>query len=414
MKNITLTTDSPITIQTEKVLKWWDYPLFLLLTSLSLSAMYYFFSYWFSLNDLMNYPITFSIMTLLLIIILLNNQARWFLLLCMKRPKPMAAKRGWRVGVATTFVPGGESLEMLEKTVKALTDLIYPHDTWVLDEGDDDQVKTLCLRLGAMHFSRKSLRQYQSESGEFQSHSKFGNYNAWLHEVGFDRYEIISAFDPDHIPKPEFLSHVLGYFEDPKVGYVQAAQAYYNQKASFIARGAAEEVYGYYSSIQMANYGLGYPVVIGGHNTHRTTALKQVGGFAAHSADDILITVLYQACGWKGVYVPQILSRGLTPVDWKSYLTQQAQWARSVLDIKFRVHPRPMGYLPFKDRVLSFLNGLHFSLQGINIFAGLMLLSFMLATGIVPAAVSYPTIPRLAILWGTLQICRIRKGHKLC
>jgi cellulose synthase (UDP-forming) len=79
---------------------------------------------------------------------------------------------------------------------------------------------------------------------------------------------LIAAFDPDHVPDASFLSEVLGYFSDPHVGYVQAAQAYYNQAASFIARGAAEETYGYYSSIQMFSFSMGYPVATGCHNMH--------------------------------------------------------------------------------------------------------------------------------------------------
>ncbi len=79
---------------------------------------------------------------------------------------------------------------------------------------------------------------------------------------------------------------------------------YYNQSASFIARGAAEETYGYYSSIQMTSYALGYPIVTGCHHTHRVSALREIGGFAPHEADDLLITVHYRAAGWKGVYVP--------------------------------------------------------------------------------------------------------------
>ena len=133
----------------------------------------------------------------------------------------------------------------------------YPHDTWVLDEGDEAPVKALCYALGAQHFSRKNFSHYHTAQGTFQSHSKYGNYNAWLAEVGFKRYDIITAFDPDHVPKPSFLAHVLGYFEDPQVGYVQVAPAYYNQKTSFIARGAAEETYAFYSTMQMASYGLG-------------------------------------------------------------------------------------------------------------------------------------------------------------
>lgn len=62
---------------------------------------------------------------------------------------------------------------------------------------------------------------------------------------------------------------------------------------SFIARGAAEETYAYYSSIQMTNCTLGYPIVTGCHNTHRVTALRQVGGFAPHAANDFALPRLW-------------------------------------------------------------------------------------------------------------------------
>ena len=80
-------------------------------------------------------------MTLMVVANLAFNQFVWFLLPQMRKPVPMKAAAGWRVGVATTFVPGGESLEMLEVTLTALVAMRYPHDTWVLDEGDDDCVK---------------------------------------------------------------------------------------------------------------------------------------------------------------------------------------------------------------------------------------------------------------------------------
>ena len=252
----------------------------------------------------------------------------------------MTPRLGWKVAVVTSFVPGAEPLDMLEQTLKALTSLQYPHDTWVLDEGDDQRVKALCQRVGARHFSRDKFSHYQGNEGNFQSRSKHGNYNAWLTEIGFEHYEIVTVFDPDHVPEPTFLLHVLGYFDDPTIAYIQAPQAYYNQKAGFIARGAAEETYAYYSSVQMASYGLGYPIIVGSHNTHRVAALKAIGGFSAHDAEDLLVTLSYRASGWQGVYVPDILASGLTPVDWSGYLRQQRRWARSVLDIKFRLYSK--------------------------------------------------------------------------
>ncbi len=392
-------------VTTEKVFKWWDYPVFILLSILSLYAIFSLLSHWLSVADALHRPISFSVITVILLVVLTNNQGRWFLLPFMRKPRRVAPPSGWRVAVVTTFVPDGEPLEMLADTVKALIALDYPHDTWVLDEGNSEEVRALCLRLGAKHFSRKPFPRYQATAGVFQSGSKHGNYNAWLHEAGFAAYDIITTFDPDHMPEAGFLYRVLGYFEDPKVAYVQAAQTYRNQNASFIARGAAEETYAYYSSVQMAGYGMGYPIIVGCHNTHRVAALKEVGGFAAHDAEDLLLTLTYRANGWLGVYVPEILARGLTPVDWRGYLQQQRRWARSVLDIKLRRYSDLSKSLSLQSHAMSFLHGLNYLHRTVIIFLIILLTGFMLATGRVPAVVSYVTVQRLAILCAVLQLC---------
>jgi len=406
--NGTTVGDIPPTVENESVFRWWDYIFFLVLTALNSTAIIHFAVHWFSLEDWRYNPASVWVVTLLLAYNLSMHQFRWFSLLLMRRPKAMPLREGWKVGVVTTFVPGAESLEMLEETVSALITMEYPHDTWVLDEGDDDRVKALCARLGAQHFSRKHLAQYHTESGVFQSRSKHGNYNAWFHEIGFTHYEIIVAFDPDHVPVPAFLANVLGYFEDSRIGYVQAAQVYYNQNASFIARGAAEETYAYYSVTQMASYPLGFPIVTGCHNAHRTAALKQVGGFAPHDADDLLITLLYRVSHWQGVYVPKILAKGLTPVDWSGYLAQQRRWARSVLDIKFRAYAKLVGRLPFKERILGFLHGLYY-LKGLTTCVAVGLLAFMLSTNTMPQFLSYFTLVQLIIVYAVLQASEFYK-----
>jgi cellulose synthase (UDP-forming) len=380
------------------------YVWFIVLTFLSLAAIANVLWHWFSLEHILAHPIVFSLLTLILLVKLLISQIRWFILPSMKRPRPMSVRTGWKVGVVTTFVPGGEALDMLERTVRSLVELDYPHETWVLDEGDDEEVKELCRRLGANHFSRKTLPQYKTQSGTFQSVSKHGNYNAWLTEIGFERYDIVTAFDPDHVPVPSFLRHVLGYFDDPQVGYVQLPQFYYNKKASFIAHGAAEEAYAYYSCSQPAAYALSHPMIIGSHNTHRVVALKEVGGFAPHAADDLLITLFYRARGWRGIYVPRMLAQGLAPVNWTDYLTQQLRWAKSVLDIKLRYDSRLAGRLPLRERFLRFLHGLSFVEGGITTFIFLLLLAIMLATDHVPGVVSFLTVGNLLLLSGVLLI----------
>lgn len=400
------TLESDELVQSQRTFRLWDYPLFALLTTFSSAAIIYFMARWFAYGDWYSYPIGFWGLTLGVVGKLAINQFRWWYLPFMKKPLPMMPRSGWKVAVATTFVPGAEPIEMLEQTVRALVALDYPHDTWVLDEGNEPRVAALCAELGAVHFSRRNYTHYQTEDGVFQARSKHGNYNAWFHEVGFRRYEIIAAFDPDHVPETTFLSKVLGYFNDPHVGYVQVAQAYYNQNASFIARGAAEETYGYYSATQMFGFAMGYPIVTGCHNTHRVAALKDVGGFPAHDAEDLLITLLYRSHGWRGVYVPKILARGLTPVDWAGYIQQQLRWARSVLDIKLRIYPQVAGKLPIKERVISFAHGLYY-LQPLAVAIGLLVIVYMLLTGLTPRVFNFVILGDFCLLATALLLCDV-------
>ncbi len=391
----------------ERLFQWWDFPLYGFLTALNLGSVAVVTWWWSSSHANSSRHLAFTLLLSLPPLIgILMYESRWMTLPMMRRPRHRPAPPGWRVGVATTFVAGAESIEMLEKTVRALIAMTYPHDTWVLDEGGDDspELEKLCQRWGARYFSRWDRPEYQAESGAFASRTKHGNYNAWLTEVGYEAYDLIVNFDPDHIPVSGFLDRVLGHFDDPAVGYVQAPQTYYNQPASLVARGAAEETYAYYSSIQMTAQGLGYPIVTGCHTAHRARALRDVGGFAAHDADDLLITLYYRAARWRGVYVPDTLAEGLVPVDWPAYLAQQRRWARSVLDVKLRLFSKLAGRLPVVERVASALHGLYY-LHGLGSALAVVLLSYMLVTGRSPFVMSASTMLAAVAFFAVFESC---------
>jgi cellulose synthase (UDP-forming) len=391
-------------IQSHHRFQWWDYPIFTALTAVHLSVFGFILYYWISDTDWEQTNFLYIVLLSTLLIEFMLWEWCWLALPLMRVPMPIPAGSGWRVGVAVTFVPTAESIEMLKDTVRAIIAMDYPHDTWVLDEEDNAEVRDFCKRIGACHFSRHQMPQYQTESGPFKSRTKYGNYNSWLAEHGYAGYELIVAFDSDHIPRPDYLRHVLGYFDDESVAYVQPAQAYYNQHASFIAAAAAEETYAYYSSIQMASFAIGYPILVGCHNTHRVTALRQIGGFAPHEADDMVMTLLYRANGWRGVYVPQILARGLTPVDWAGYLKQQRRWARSVLDFKLRVFPKHVLRLPLLERILTYVHGLYY-LRGPVTALQIAILVLVLATGIAPPGPGALFLRYVAAIWLTVIAC---------
>jgi len=290
--------------------------------------------------------------------LLAASLVRWSFLFLIAEPVSLAPEQNLRVAVVTTFVPQAESLSMLERTLLAMTKLEYPHDTWVLDEGDDERVIDLCTRLGAYHFSRRNRAEYQRYAGAFQRGTKHGNYNAWLHEVGFRRYDILAGIDPDQVPYSDFLTATLGQFRNPKVAYVQSPQDYYNADSSLIAKGCDEEGRDFYWITQRAYHRFGSPSVIGAHHVHRMAALEKIGGLAPHVADDLLLTLLYKLSDWQGSYIARVLARGLAPEDWATYIKQQRRWARSLLDVKFRIFPRISSNMSTGVRAVGILQGL--------------------------------------------------------
>jgi hypothetical protein len=391
-------------VQTERVFHSWDWPLFLALTASHVAALVVVVR--FIVDAAAGSPFLVPAVVLLPAGALLLWELRWLGLPMMRKPIATPASAGWRVGVATTFVPAAEPVEMLEQTVEALVGMDYEHETWVLDEGDDPLVKELCDRLGAKHFSRRDRAELNTDSGPYARATKYGNYNAWLHAIGFDRYDVVVSVDPDHVPKPSYLSDVLAYFDDPDVAYVQGAQVYYNQPASLVARGAAEETYAYYSSVQCAYFALGHPIVVGCHNAHRVDALREIGGFPAHEADDLLMTLRYRAARWRGVYVPKELAAGLVPVDWPAYLRQQRRWARSTLDIKLRQRRYLDSPLPPIDRVIAGVHGLYY-LYPLVTALSLALLVWLLVTDRHVAVFSLGGVARFSLLSATVLPCEL-------
>jgi cellulose synthase/poly-beta-1,6-N-acetylglucosamine synthase-like glycosyltransferase len=225
-------------------------------------------------------------------------------------PVPMKPKAGLRVAVLTTIVPGKEPLELVMTTLRAMKRIRHEGrlDVWLLDEGNDPEVRRRCKELDVRHFSRKDQPQWNQSSGEFKTKTKHGNHNAWrsVHELDYD---VVAQMDPDHVPYPNFLERTSGYFADPDTAFVVAPQVYGNLTESFVARGAAELAYIFHGIIQRGGNGHGAPLLIGTNHLYRPATFRQIGGYQDCIIEDHLTSmVVYGSVNpvtgnnWRGVY----------------------------------------------------------------------------------------------------------------
>lgn len=266
----------------------------------------------------------------------------WFFLARARIPGPHAARPGMKVAVITLCVPSVESLDVVERQLLAFSALQYPCDAWILDEGASPEIEALAARHGVHYFTRRGVERWNQTAAPFKAKTKAGNVNAWIDHVaalGLD-YEVFAQFDIDHRPVPAYLDEILGYFDDPTVGWVQSPSVSGNLE-HWTARGQAEQETVLQGPLQMGFYGhSSTPFIIGSHTGYRMAAIREIGGYQPTRAEDHLDTVVLAAHGYRGVYMPQVIATGDGPTTFSTYLGQQFAWAYSMVQILFLHTPR--------------------------------------------------------------------------
>jgi len=293
----------------------------------------------------------------------------WHNYVNIEKPEPVKAPEGLKVAIFTTSYKG-EPLEMVRKTLEACSLVTYPHATYLLDNTEDPAFRKAAEDNGAVWLELVNIPG-----------AKAGKVNRALEMTTED---FILILDPDHIPFPNFLDCTLGYFRDPEVGFVQVSQAYYNQDRSFVAHAAAEQTYSFYGPTQMGYHGLGCAVAIGANCTFRRKAFDSIGGHVVGLAEDLQTSMKLHSAGWKSVYNPVVVSRGIVPEDFGSFCKQQLKWARGTFEVLFIDLPKAFPSLTWRQR-LTYTSIATYYLSG---FVTLLFTVFpfvFFATGIMPA-----------------------------
>jgi len=295
-------------------------------------SMFTLAEWWFQGKHIVNFPL-FVLLSTFFWYGVFRVGLIWVNYLNISKPPVVPIpKNGLTVAVFTTSAPG-EPLSMFEKTFEALNNVTYPHTTYLLDSTGDIAFKNLAEDYGVVWLDLANLPG-----------AKAGKINKALE---LTEEEFILVLDPDHIVFPNFLDQTLGFFRDKEVGFVQVSQGYYNQSASMVAKGAAEQTYSFYGPTQMGLNGYGCAVAIGANCTFRRKALESIGGHAVALAEDLVTSMRIHAKGWKSVYNPVIVSRGIVPEEFGSFAKQQLKWSRGVFEILFVDYPKLFKHFSF-------------------------------------------------------------------
>lgn len=245
----------------------------------------------------------------------------------------------------------GEPFHIIKKTVVATVDMEYPHNTYILDDGNSSKVKALAEEIGVKYIGR-----------EQNINAKAGNINNALEQTGADFFAVIDA---DHVPKKNFIKKLLPYMNDKSIAMVQSPQKFSNEN-DFIASGTAQAQDVFYRYICPAKNISNSAFSVGTNVIFRRKSIDEIGGMALNNSEDIWTTFQLHKKGWRTIFVNEVLALGEAPNTIISFFKQQRRWAKGGLDILINENPLSIKELDLDQRIQYLISSMFF-LVGIPI-----------------------------------------------
>jgi cellulose synthase (UDP-forming) len=290
-----------------------------------------------------------------------------------------------------------EPEEVVLATLAGCRALRHPHTTYLLDDGRRERMRELAELTGARYLTRLD-----------NAHAKAGNINAALPRTDGD---LVFMLDADHVPMPDALDALVGYFEDERIALVQSPHDFSNQDSvQHYAVGRHEQSL-FFHVICPGKDRHGSAFWCGSAALMRREALTGIGGVATETiAEDFHTTIRLQRHGWTSRYHDEVLVQGLAPHDLDGYLLQRDRWSRGNLAV-FTLPESPLRARELKPaQRLSYFVSLASYLAPPMRLLLLVTLALVLWAGWLPMRID---VPALLTLWLPALALNLAAGSAL-
>ena len=232
---------------------------------------------------------------------------------------------------------------VIERLTEAVARFDYPRerlDVQVLDDSTDEtqEVARACVERHAAQGMPITYIHRQNREG----------YKAGALENGLKtaKGEFAAIFDADFIPQPDFLRRTIPYFLNPDggehVGMVQTRWTYLNSNYSLLTNVETILLDGHFVVEHGARSRRGAFFNFNGTaGVWRRKVIDEAGGWQHDTlTEDTDLSYRAQLKGWKFLYLPQIECASELPVDMNGFKSQQARWAKGLMQTAKKILPK--------------------------------------------------------------------------
>jgi len=232
---------------------------------------------------------------------------------------------------------------VIERLAEAVSRFDYPRellDVQVLDDSTDEtqEVARACVERHAAQGMPITYIHRTNREG----------YKAGALENGLQTAngEFVAIFDADFIPEPDFLPRTIPYFLNAdggdNIGMVQTRWTYLNSDYSLLTNVETILLDGHFVVEHGARSRRGTFFNFNGTaGVWRRKVIDDAGGWQHDTlTEDTDLSYRAQLKGWKFLYLPQIECASELPVDMNGFKSQQARWAKGLMQTAKKILPK--------------------------------------------------------------------------
>ena len=254
----------------------------------------------------------------------------------------------------TVQLPLFNELYVVERLIKAVTEIDYPHDKLeiqVLDDSTDETQKVaeaVVAKYAEQGFDIHYIHR-MDRTGFKAGALENGNLTA--------KGDLLAIFDADFVPKRDCLRKLVDFFTDPLVGCAQMRWSHINGRYNLLTRLQTIMLDGHFVVEQTTrNRTGGFFNFNGTAGIWRRQAIETSGGWQHDTlTEDTDLSFRAQLMGWKFVYLLDEEAPAEIPVEINAFKAQQRRWAKGVMQVGLKLYPRIwLAPLPFRVKLEMF------------------------------------------------------------
>jgi cellulose synthase/poly-beta-1,6-N-acetylglucosamine synthase-like glycosyltransferase len=230
---------------------------------------------------------------------------------------------------------------VIERLVDAVAQFDYPRELLQIQVLDDSTDETQAVARACVEQHRALGLNIEYIHRDNREGFKAGALQEGLKSA---TGTLVAIFDADFIPPADFLRRTVPYFANLKLAVVQTRWSYINRNYSKLTEVEAIMLDGHFAIEHSSRFRSGVFFNFNGTaGIWRREAIEDAGGWQHDTlTEDTDLSYRAQLCGWQFIYVPEIDCPSELPVEMNAFKSQQARWAKGLMQTAKKVLPRVM------------------------------------------------------------------------